>query len=178
MKKIPTLFQRSEDRRHITTAVLPGYEPILAGVAIPTRKWDGTCVKFDGDHWFCRREVKPGSAPPIGWVEVDHDETTGKHVGWEMAASSGFYKFLAEAIDGAGWAPGTYELCGPKINGNPEGLPRHTLLRHGSSRLLGIEGPQTYQSLFQYLNSRPMEGIVWWLDDAPVAKLKRKDFPR
>lgn len=179
MKKIPTLFQRSEDRRHVVDVVTPGCEWVLAGDGVPTRKWDGTCVMFDGQEWWARREVKLGKPAPSRWQQITGlDPITGKWVGWEPAADSGFIKPLVEALADSGWAVGTYELCGPKINGNPEHLSEHTLLRHGSTELLNIAGPQTFASLFEYLNSRPMEGIVWWFNGEPAAKLKRKDFPR
>ena len=49
---------------------------------------------------------------------------------------TGSDKWHMEAIGSDGWsfesAGGTYELCGPKIQGNPEGFEKHTLVRHGS----------------------------------------------
>ncbi len=48
MRKIPTLFLRdAEDMRRVTRAVHPACAWVLAGEGIPTRKFDGTCVRMD-----------------------------------------------------------------------------------------------------------------------------------
>ena len=98
MKKIPTVFVRDRATGYVTDEVNPECEWVLAGEGVPTRKVDGTCVMFDGTAWWARREVKPGKTPPPGWQQVDHDEVTGKRVGWEPIEQSGFVKFWREAI--------------------------------------------------------------------------------
>lgn len=187
MKKIPTLFVRDFDGtppgRYVTREVTPGCEWVLAGEGVATRKVDGTCVMIDnqGDVW-ARREVKPGKAPPPGWVEVDHDEVTGKRVGWEPAGQSSFAKLIAEAVSGGTPEPGTYELLGPKVNGNPEGEPDHRMTRHGALTCdLTAESeyappPLSFDGLRDYLLARSWEGIVWHHPDGRMAKLKRRDF--
>ena len=187
MKKIPTLFVRNpEDRRYVTDEVTPGCEWVLSGEGVATRKYDGTCVMLDdaGD-WWARREVKPGKTPPPGWTQADHDETTGKSVGWEPIAQSSFAKFHAEAVAnvlavGMSFAePGTYELIGPKINGNPEGEEAHRLVRHG--RDLSPSVVLTFERLRGHvtmLASEGIEGIVWHHPDGRMAKLKGRDFPK
>lgn len=178
MEKIPTLFVRDEnDRRHVTSQVTPGCEWVLAGEGVATVKWDGTCVMFDGTRWWSRREVKPGKEPPANWVELEVDETTGKRVGWEPAEQSSFHKYLLEALpDGAG--RGTYELCGPKINGDPEGFETHVLLQHGRQRFFtGFTWSRTFESLSKVLPRVDVEGIVFWHADGRKAKIKRRDFP-
>jgi len=183
VKKIPTLFKRDpDDMRHVLPEVTPGCEWVLAGEGKATRKHDGTCVSWhDGDWWF-RREVKPGKTPPEGWVEVDHDEVTGKRVGWEPARpSSSFIKMLREGIDytfefGSEIPEGTYELCGPKINGNPEGFPEHRLIRHGSYYATNGGHIRDFDGLREYLRHFGGEGIVWHHPDGRMAKLKRRDF--
>jgi hypothetical protein len=188
MKKIPTLFVRdSEDRRYVTTEVTPGCEWALAGEGVATRKYDGTCVLIRRDgmavHAFSRREVKPGKEPPPGWIEVDHDEVTGKRVGWEPAAQSGFAKWIDEALafaDEYGWvlAPGTYELVGPKINGNPEDVTNHYLIEHATAQVIPLAYPVDFDGLRHRLTTNwPHEGIVWHHPDGRMVKLKRRDFP-
>src|SRR6266705_2827499 len=100
MQKIATLFARGfeKDPRYVTRDVTPGCEWVLKGEGVPTRKYDGTCVMFDGTDWWARREVKPGKAAPAGFVEVEHDEETGKTVGWEPAGQTSFAKHLTTAI--------------------------------------------------------------------------------
>ena len=175
MKKIPTLFKRDlDDMKHVLTEVTPGCEWVSQDEGIATRKYDGTCVKFDGVHWWARREVKPGKSSPMGFVPVETDENTGKTVGWEPAEQSGFAKFLAEAAEGESFQAGTYELCGPKINGNPEGFEHHELVWHGDVKLMDV--PRDYDHLRHWLLSRNYEGIVWHHPDGRMCKLKKRDL--
>ena len=188
MRKIPTLFERSEDRRHVIDVVTPGCEWVLAGEGVATRKFDGTCVMFDGARWWTRREVKPGKGPPDGFVEVEHDPATGKTFGWEPAEQSGFARYVDEAIDFTDWTtvvvgvfpePGTYELIGPKVNGNPEGADHHEFVRHGQyvidEQWIDI---RFYAGVRDYLRANPWEGIVFHHPDGRMAKIKKRDFPK
>jgi hypothetical protein len=177
MKKIPTLFQRDpDDRRHLLNEVTPGCEWVLAGAGVATRKYDGTCVKFDGDRWWARREIKLGKPAPSDWVQsTDLDPVTGKWVGWEPAENSSFHKFLLEADPAGDRKPGTYELVGPKINRNPEGYKAHALIPHGQTKF-SPDPPRDYEGLREFLLDQPYEGIVWHHPDGRMAKLKRRDF--
>jgi hypothetical protein len=185
MKKMPTLFVRNpDDRRYVTDQVTPGCEWVLAGEGVATRKYDGTCVMYDGSRWWARREVKAGKIPPPNFAPVEQDETTGKVVGWEPIAQSPFQKFLAEAAGSGPWEAATYELCGPKINGNPESFERHTLVRHADAQTVeklydASAGSNTHPaSLVPFLGKKyGWEGIVWHHPDGRMAKLKAKDFP-
>ena len=177
MRKIPTLYARTEDRRYVIDQVTPGCEWVLAGEGVATRKYDGTCVMWDGTQWWARREVKPGRPTPEGFVLSDVDETTGKIVGWEPAGQTGFWKYLAEAAASLPPADvGTYELCGPKINGNPEQFEEHALVEHAHTEVLRAS-PRQFDELHGYLASSPWEGIVWHHPDGRMAKLKKRDFP-
>ncbi|MYR29165.1 MULTISPECIES: DUF5565 family protein [unclassified Streptomyces] len=186
MKKIPTLFVRDpEDRRSVLPTVTPGCEWVLDGEGTATRKWDGTCTMLSASgDWWARREVKPGKTPPERFVAVEHDETTGKTVGWEPIAGSSFAKYHAEAVARDGEPmPGTYELLGPKINGNPERFAGHILIAHGwarfSERRELTATPRDYDGLRAWLLAHPTwEGIVWHHPDGRMAKLKRRDFPQ
>jgi hypothetical protein len=184
MKKIPTLFVRNdEDRRYVTEQVNPGCEWVLAGQGIPTRKYDGSCVMLD-EHgeWWARREVKPGKQPPADFVPVEFDEATGKTMGWEPMAQSGFARWHAEALEnhGAGmsWFAGTYELIGPKVNGNPEREEFHSLLMHDFAEPLTVpeltfDGIR--RTVLELAEQRGIEGIVWH-DVGRMAKIKARDF--
>ncbi len=182
MRKIPTLFVRDFERdngRYVTREVNPGCEWVLDGEGIATRKIDGTCVLIRDDGTVAaRREVKPGKTPPPGFEQVEADETTGKAVGWEPADQSSFAKLLA-GIDTSSLAPGTYELIGPKVNGNPEGYAEHALVPHGS---IPVEVPdRSYDSIAEWAAAHPtVEGIVFWRKqgdpDAGMVKIKRRDF--
>jgi hypothetical protein len=78
---------------------------------------------------------------------------------------------------------GTYELVGPKINGNPYHIPSdvsHFLIRHGTVRFAATE-PHTppYQSLenlltwFETSETGRVEGIVWHAEDGRMVKITR-----
>lgn len=195
MRKIPTLFQRDpSDRRYLLPEVHPGCQWVLDGEGAPTRKYDGTCVMFDGVSWWARREVKQGKTPWGVFVPVMTDEATGKAVGWEPIAQSPFAKFLGQAViaveedspQPVTWKEGTYELVGPKVNGNPERRPVHTLLRHADAEVLGLDieplpvpADVAYGLLgpaLLHLRDKGVEGIVWHHPDGRMAKLKGRDF--
>jgi hypothetical protein len=191
MRKIPTLFLRDEqDRRYVTTEVNPECQWVLDGEGSATRKYDGTCMMLDENgQWWARREVKRDKVPPPNYMPVERDEMTQKIVGWEPIEQSPFAKFHAEALEpltefgtliGQGLNPGTYELVGPKINGNPERAEHHRLESHANAELLdGFE--RTYDSLREHLTTwikdEGIEGIVWHHPDGRMAKLKVRDFP-
>lgn len=183
--KIPTVFQRTPDRRHVAPEITPGCEWVFMGQGVETRKFDGTCVRithgwYDGPQievWM-RREVGKGKTPPPYFHVISTDEVTGKTVGWEPYGQTGFAKFIEEAVDGKHTTElpeGTYELCGPKINGNPEGFDHHVLVRHGQEVLTGV--PLSFSGLRDWLARHEFEGIVWHHPDGRMAKLKRRDFP-
>lgn len=186
MKKIPTLFVRDpDDMRRVLPEVHPDCQWVLDGEGVATRKYDGTCVSWhDGDWWF-RREVKPGKNPPDGWAQVALDETTGKRVGWEPARpTSGFIRLLREAIDntfafGDEIPEGTYELCGPKVNGNPEHFGEHRLIRHADAEVFNLPARLDFNTCRRAvldLAEYGHEGIVWHHPDGRMAKLKACDF--
>jgi hypothetical protein len=183
MKKIPTLFVRDwdGDRRYVLPQVTPGCEWVINGEGVPTRKYDGTCVMYDGSNWWARREVKEGKPAPAGFVALGTDPETGKTMGWEPAEQSSFWKYLSEALrdDLSHFAffSETYELVGPKINGNPEGYGHHMLIRHALADIID-EAPCDFDTLAPWLHSLPYEGIVWHHPDGRMAKIKKRDFQR
>jgi hypothetical protein len=190
MQKIPTLFVRDEgDRRHVTSEVAPGCEWVLKGEGVPTRKYDGTCVRLDIDgEWWARREVKPGKKAPPGYVAVSTDDITGKTVGWEPIGQSSFAAFFEQALECAGassdpLSAGTYELIGPKVNGNPERRERHELVPHADAETITEDGDQGVRSfsgirdLVLGLAAEGWEGLVYHHPDGRMSKIKGRDFP-
>jgi hypothetical protein len=189
MRKIPTLFVRDftepSNGRYVTEEVTPGCEWVLAGEGVPTRKYDGTCVYYDGERWWARREVKPGKTQPPNFVPVDTDDATGKTVGWEPVEQSAFAKYHAEAVANAetgisGWPRGTYELVGPKVNGNPERTDVHRLWAHAAADVLR-QPTLTFDGIRKAVRAAAeedgMEGVVWHHPDGRMAKIKARDFP-
>jgi hypothetical protein len=184
MNKIPTLFQRDPDNRsRVLDAVTPGCEWVMNGEGKPTRKLDGTCMRLDdAGAWWARREVKPGKLPPIGFEPVEIDPVTGKTFGWEPVEQSPFVKFWQEAQGSIlGMLPGTYELVGPKVNGNPERLHGHHLVRHAiiqpitDPRAFSGQADQLKALVTDLHQTLGWEGIVWHHHDGRMAKLKARD---
>lgn len=186
MQKIPTLYVRdSSKRQYVTNQITAGCEWALADPrAVPTRKWDGTCTMLDTEgRWWARREVKTGRTAPSNFMLISTDQVTGKSMGWEPAHQSSFARFHAEALQNSSTlTPGTYELLGPKINGNPDQFAGHVLMAHGwaplSERLDIGTAPRDYEGLRAWLLARPYEGLVWHHPDGRRAKLKKRDLPR
>jgi hypothetical protein len=184
MNKIPTVFERDwdGDRSRVVSQVHPGCEWVLAGEGVATRKYDGTCVMFDGTDWWARREVKEGKTPPAGWYAVSHDDVTGKNVGWEPIEGSPFAKFHAEAVaavrdqdSGIPFPAGTYELIGPKVQGNPEKSEAHALVLHTNAEPFIV--PRTFDGMRELLGELDdIEGFVFHHEDGRMAKIKKRDF--
>ncbi len=69
---------------------------------------------------------------------------------------------------------GTYELCGERINGNPEHIIGHVLIRHGKEII--DDAPRTYEKLKIWFEGKDIEGIVWHHQDGRMVKIKAKDY--
>lgn len=178
MKKIPTLFERdwNADRSRVVDQVHAGCEWVLAGEGIPTRKMDGTCCMVRGAKLYKRRELKPTDNAPEGFELADRDEETGKIVGWMPVGHGPEDRHHMEAWseDGRVFPDGTYELVGPKVQGNPERASAHTLIPHGVKILADV--PRTFDGLRDWLTGKDMEGIVFHHPDGRMAKIKLRDF--
>ena len=178
MQKIPTLFERdwTGDRSRVVDAVHPGCEWVLAGEGIATRKLDGTCCMVRAGRLYKRIETK--KAPPAGFEEVEFDEKTGKRVGWLPVSDGPEDKWYREALTRSDiWPDGTYELIGPKVQGNPEKQSCHLLIRHGDAPAGPIYGvPTDFSGLREWLADKGIEGIVWHHPDGRMAKIKLRDF--
>lgn len=180
MIKIATIFERDweGDRSRVTEVVHPGCEWVLEGEGTATRKFDGTCCMFDGEKWWARREVKDGKTPPPGFVSSGHDHVTLKNVGWEPIEQSSFAKFHAQALLDTEFRarPGTYELCGPKVQGNPEGFDEHVLVEHASAEQIELSS-LTFDGIRNTLIALDVEGFVFHHEDGRrMAKIKKKDM--
>jgi hypothetical protein len=178
--------------------VTPGAEWVVAGEGVATRKWDGTCCLIRGGVLFKRYEVKPGGKPPANFEPANEpDEATGKQQGWVPVGNGPEDQYHREALAYARLSgpdqpyygirfdlavdmrlaipkEGTYELCGPKVQGNPDNLAHHQFIRHGvHSRR---DSPRDFDGLREYLRTANIEGIVWHHPDGRLVKIKAKDF--
>ncbi len=108
------------------------------------------------------------------------DSTTGHWPGW-LPVSDGpedkwhreSFELLKENNQGED-IDGSYELIGPKIQGNPENSPFHLLIRHG--RHIVLDAPRTFNALLEWFKEKDIEGIVWHHPDGRMVKIKKKDF--
>ena len=179
MKKIPTMFERdwAGDKSRVTQQVHAGCEWVLAGEGIATRKIDGTSCMVREGKLYKRRELRGGDQQPEGFELSDHDEETGKTIGWVPVGDGPEDKWHRQAFshDPQWPAEGTYELVGPKIQGNPEGFTEHVLVSHDATGL-HPDAPRTFEGLREWFQGMDIEGIVFHHPDGRMAKIKKRDF--
>ena len=178
MKKTVSLFQRNyDDDRLVRDELVPGAEWVAAGEGGATRKLDGTCCMWRDGRLWKRHELKAGKLLPPGFVPAQEaDQVTGDVPGWVPVGDGPDDARHREALADAGGTlqDGTYELCGPKVQKNPEGYASHVLVRHGSEVL--ADAPRDWAGLRSYLANKDIEGIVWHHPDGRMVKIKGKDF--
>jgi hypothetical protein len=181
MKKIPTVFERdwNGDRSRVIDKVHPGCEWVLTGEGVATRKIDGTCCLVRNNKLFKRRELREGDVAPSDFELVDFDEETKKSVGWLPVGDGADDRWHREAWSGCDtWPDGTYELIGPKVQGNPEKSQFHLLIRHGGGLAGPVDSdpPRTFDGLKEWLADQDIEGVVFHHPDGRMAKIKLRDF--
>jgi hypothetical protein len=176
MRKIISLFQRNyEGDRLVRDEVVPGAEWVLAGEGRATEKLDGTCAMIREGKLFKRYDAKRGKTPPAGWEAAQEpDPVTGHWPGWLLVGDGPEDKWFREAWQTAPREDGTYELIGPKVQGNPYGHIAHSLIPHGQSEIPG--DPRTFADIRDLFERVRMEGIVWHHPDGRMVKIKTKDF--
>lgn len=180
MKKIISLFQRNYGGDHLVrNEVVPGAEWVLAGEGVATRKWDGTCCMIRDGKFFKRFDAKAGKPLPHGFEAAQEgpDANTGHWPGWVPVGDGPEDRWHREAIAGFTPPDGTYELIGPKIQGNPEGRGHHVLMPHDTFHSRLPHGPpRTFEGAKACLATEDIEGIVWHHPDGRMVKIKTKDF--
>ena len=179
MKKTVSLFQRNYDGdRLVRDELVPGAEWVAAGEGVATRKHDGTCCMVRDRALWKRYDAKAGKTPPDGFepAQAEPDANTGHWPGWLMVGNGPDDARHREAYEAAGCdlPNGTYELCGPKVQKNPERYETHVLVRHGCEVL--TDAPRDWTGLRSYLANKDIEGIVWHHSDGRMVKIKGKDF--
>ncbi len=181
MKKIPTLFDRdwAGDRSRVVDTPNPAADWVFRGEGVATRKLDGTSCLVRGGVLFRRRELKAGQPTPGGFVSEGTDPETSKTVGWvpmgsgpEDAAHREAFERLAAS---GNVVEGTYELLGPKVQGNPEGYTHHTLLPHALAPTFP-DAPRNHAELAAWLAGQDIEGLVFHHPDGRMAKIKLRDL--
>lgn len=186
VKKMPALFEIDRLAHKATTVINEKAAWIFNEPARATIKRDGTSITVNEDGTvFARRAVKKGKTAPNGFIPAETDSFTGSTFGLEPVTQSGFHKMFQQASQGRFLPPGTYELCGPKINGNPESLSEPVLFSHGSDDAIEIpdmstmpreEAYETLKTIFADYKARGIEGVVWAGANGKRTKLRVKDF--
>jgi hypothetical protein len=125
---------------------------------------------------YKRYDAKRGKTPPPNFEAAqDPDPITGHHTGWIPVGDEPESEWHREAWNAMPGLPdGTYELCGPRLQGNPERLAAHQFIRHGNEVL--HDCPRTFEALKAYLAERDIEGVVWHHPDGRYVKVKTHDF--
>lgn len=196
MKKIPTLFKR-EFKDHKVVNILPEFtderckEAFFKG--IPTVKFDGSCCAIIDGKFYKRYDAKKGKPVPENAIKCQEeaDPVTGHLPCWvPVDKNNPADRWFIEAYrlskceyekDDLKLVNGTYEAIGPHFQGNPYELESDTLIRHGSVvaddfKCISQWSEEILVYIHNYLALRDIEGLVFWLNDEPVCKIKRTDF--
>ena len=181
MKKISTLYKKDpNDLSRVINEINPENEWVINGEGIPTRKFDGTATAIIDGELYKRYDVKKGKQVPANAIPCQEpDEITGHWPHWikcERNNPADKWHFVGfDALENKD--DGTYELCGEKLQGNPEHLTGHILVKHGIEVL-----PLTdfsFDGLKNYLSNPELdiEGIVFHhKSDGRMCKIRKCDF--
>ncbi len=179
MQKVITLFKRDyEGTRMVFNELVEGAEWVIAGDGRATEKIDGTSCLIRDRKLYKRYDAKKGKTPPADFepTQDEPDPVTGHWPGWVPVGDGPEDKWHRQAWENGGRAlsNGTYELIGPKVQGNKYGLLEHKFRLHGD---VTLEAPGEFDRLRCYFEENPKyEGIVWHHPDGRLVKLKRRDF--
>ena len=147
---------------------------LTSGIA--TVKFDGTaCAIIDGEL-YKRYDAKKGRKAPEGAIPCQEADEYGHHPHWVKVTKED--KFHIEGFENLeDKVDGTYELCGPKINGNKENFQIHMLIKHGRNRI-SLDGYElSYNGIKMFLENKNIEGIVFHEKNGDrMCKIRRSDF--
>lgn len=178
MKKISTLFKKDPaNLGRVINEINPDNEWVLRN-SIATRKFDGTASAIINGEIYKRYDVKKGRQAPENAIPCQEpDAITGHHPHWvKCNRNDSSDKHHFEAFDKLiEKTDGTYELIGPKIQGNPEKLTENCLVLHGSTV---IDLPSiSFEMIKEFLANEDIEGIVFHeIDGDRMCKIRKKDF--
>jgi len=180
MKKVISLFKRNYDgTRLVYDEIVEGAEWVVDGEGVATEKIDGTSCLIRNGKIYKRFDCKKGKIPPPNFEPAQEpDPITGHWPGWLPVSNTDPQdKWHREGLSNATYniANGTYELIGPKVQGNKYRLNNHIIRKHGDVIL--PEVPRNFDALKKYFEENPQyEGIVWHHPDSRLVKIKRRDF--
>lgn len=178
MEKIQTLFLRNpENMKLVTREINPDAAWVLTASAVPTVKKDGTNVRVtvrNGHPTYTEkrrnptREEKANGVEP-GYVVIDERDPANQHI---LSAIT--------YTDYTGWPDGAWscEALGPKIQGGIESSVPSLYAFSESPSIITEPIPLGYDAIREYLETHPIEGIVWHEQGGQcrMCKIKRRDF--
>jgi len=173
MKKMISLFKRNFDNRECPAynEIMEGAEWVTNSASIATQKHDGTaCMIKDGVLYRRLNAKKQSPADFVHWT-LDPKQRTGH--GWIPVKDTPADR-IHMGVDIKGLSDGTYELCGERVNRNPENIAGHRLIKHGSVVFKDV--PISFVGLKEWLSNKDIEGIVWHSPSGDMVKLKKSDF--
>lgn len=165
MKRIPCAFRK--DPQTGLATLQPAVSWFAEGYGLATRKWDGIpflLAKPDDEEAYLfykgfRSGIQAEWPKRTIITSDDGEEVTG----WMPVSPSNqwFMQILQHRAEtGKPFSPGGYELCGPNVKGNPEGLEADQLLEH--SLVSYLYTPRQLDDLIAFMcRIDPGEGIVW-----------------
>jgi len=180
MKKLSTLFKKDpNDLGRVINEIDPKNDWVIKeGMGIPTRKFDGTSFAIIDGELYKRFDLKKGrTLPPNAIPCQEADKITGHHPHWvkcDRNDNSNKWHFVAfDSLENK--EDGTYELCGKKVQGNPEKIEGHRLIKHGSETL--FIGALSFETIKEFLRQNDIEGIVFHhRNDDRMCKIRKRDF--
>lgn len=179
MIKISTLYKKNpENLGLVIDEISPENEWVFKGEGVATRKFDGTAAAIINGELYRRYDVKKGRQVPEGAISCQEpDEITGHWPHWiKCDRGNKEDKYFFEGLDyfKGNLKDGTFELVGPKVNGNREKFYDHVLLKHGNHIIDGIQ--RTWDGIKDYLEVHDIEGIVFHHPDGRMCKIRKSDF--
>ena len=181
MKKISTLFKKDPNNLgRVINEINPENQWVFDGEGIATRKFDGTATAIINGELYKRYDVKKGKQVPENAIPCQEpDEITGHWPHWvrcERDNPANKWHFIAfDELEKK--EDGTYELCGEKIQKNPEKVEEHKLVKHGCEVLQLPSLDFEYLKAFLSDTANDIEGIVFHhKSDGRMCKLRKSDF--
>ena len=181
MKKISTLYKKNlNDLSLVTNELDTENQWVIDGEGIPTRKFDGTAVAIINGELYKRYDVKKGKKVPENAIPCQEpDEFTGHWPHWvKCDVKKNEDKYFFEGFNSLeNISDGTYELCGEKVQTNPEKIIGHKLIKHGCE-ILDITD-FSFENIKKYLSNPDLniEGIVFHhKTDGRMCKIRKCDF--
>lgn len=184
MKKISTLFKKDiKNLGRVVNEINPENHWVLNGEAVATQKFDGSACAVINGKLFKRYDAKRGKTAPEGAIPCQEaDPVTGHHPHWVACHPAGkedayFWEGFHALAESGKVEDGTYELIGEKVQGNPENIIGHLLIKHGSE-ILNLESLD-FEWIKSFLSNpeNNMEGIVFHhTADGRMCKIRKSDF--